>query len=137
MPEITRQQGSECVPERQRNASLWRNLRISKTSNSAIWRTPPLRFVQPLRHRLATIVRDRHVDAAVDEELHAFVVIAVGDLVQDARQLCELHRVLMSEIGDVEMAVENGPGERGIERLLDLWLAHCRFPRVYASLHGK
>jgi hypothetical protein len=43
----------------------------------------------------------------------------------------------MSEIGDVEMAVENGPGERGIERLLDLWLAHCRFPRVYASLHGK
>src|SRR5215831_20368794 len=58
---------------------------------------PFLRVAQPLRHLLVlrsvtcptlggcapAIIEDRHVDAAVDEELHGFVVFAKHQLMQD------------------------------------------------------
>src|SRR5262245_41424267 len=62
----------------------------------------PLRVLEPLRHLLValaaarparwgavpTVILDRHVDAAVDEELHPLVrVVQEDEVVQDARRL--------------------------------------------------
>src|SRR5712691_1764307 len=75
---------------------------------------PLLRLAQPLRHllvlhsvrcptlggRAPAIIDDRHVDAAIDEELHRFVILVeIHQLMQDAGGLAgawELQFVLMS-----------------------------------------
>src|SRR4029453_6679627 len=100
-----------------------------------------LRVAQPLRHLLVAKVRypafsgtaptkiaDRHVDSAVDEELHAFVVLAPHELVQDAGGLMgapfrvDVSAVVQKKVGDLEVVVHNSPSERGVEHLLRIGL---------------
>ena len=72
-----------------------------------------------------TVVLDGHVDAAVDEELHRLVRVRQEDeMVQDARRLVrapigvDVCAVLEQEVRHVEVAVDDGKGERHIEHLL-------------------
>ena len=59
-------------------------------------------------------------------------------MVQDARRLVrvpigvDVCAVLEQEISDVEVTVDDGPGERGVENLLHTDVAPLRFPRVHA-----
>src|SRR5262245_36188812 len=75
---------------------LIRRVAHSRSLGYFIKLPPLLSVAQPLRHLLVAKVRcpalgggapaivlDRHVDAAVDEELHGFVVLAPHELVQD------------------------------------------------------
>lgn len=82
-----------------------------------------------LRGAAPSVVFDRHVDAAVDEELHSFVVIVGDQFVQDACRLVrtpsriDVSTMLEKEIGHVQMTSEHGPGKRCVENLLFRWLA--------------
>src|SRR5256885_11691086 len=99
----------------------------------------PFRLLEPLGHLLValavarptncvtvpTVVLDGHVDAAVDEELHRLVRVRQEDqMVQDARRLvrvpigADVCAVLEQEIRDVEVTVDDGPGERRVENVL-------------------
>src|SRR5215471_15077664 len=99
---------------------------------------PLLRVVQPLRHLLVlgsdscpTLggsippkIADRHVDTAIDEELHGFVILVPHQFVQNAGGLMrapgcvDIGSVREKKVGDLEAIVEDGPGERSIENLL-------------------
>src|SRR5262249_35894219 len=71
-----------------------------------------------------TVVLDGHVNAAVDEELHRLVVPMPDELVQHTRRLMrtpgrvDVRAVLKKEIGYIEMAVDDRPGERHVEHTL-------------------
>src|SRR5262245_41937823 len=112
-----------------------------------------LRLSQPLRHLLVlkvgcptlsgtapSIIDYRQIDAAVDEELHGFVVfVKPYKLMHDAGRLMraplrvDIGAVLEKKVGDLEVVVEDRPGERGIENLLHTNLAPFSFPWVYAA----
>src|SRR5215470_9797827 len=97
--------------------------------------SPLLRLAQPPRHLLVVcsvicptlggsppaIILDRQVDAAVDEELHGFVIFVKHQLMQDAGRLVgtpvRVYIGAMPEkkVSDLKMAVNDRPGERGIE----------------------
>ena len=97
-----------------------------------------LRLFQPLSHfvvlrgvarppqgsTVPPVVLDGHVDAAVDEESHRVVVVPKDQLVQEARRLMgvpggiDVCAVLEEEVRHLELAVEDGPGERGVEDVL-------------------
>src|SRR5580692_10942409 len=95
-----------------------------------------LRLAQPLGHllvlhsvrcptlggRAPAIIDDRHVDAAIDEELHRFVIfVGIYQLMQDAGGLMgapvrvDIGPVTEKKVGDLEVVVEDRPGERGVE----------------------
>jgi hypothetical protein len=101
-------------------------------------------FRQPLRHFLVirgvtrptlgrtapAVIGDSHVDATVNEELHFFIVLVKPhQLVQDARGLMgapagvDIGAVLEKKVGDREVAIQDCPGERGVENLLHAWRA--------------
>ena len=110
----------------------------------------PSRILQPLRHLLVlcgvtcptlrsaapAIVPDRHVDAAVDEELHGLVVFVKHQLMQDAGRLVrapvrvDIGAVLEKKVGDLEVVVDDGPGERGVENLLRRGRIPVEVPRA-------
>ena len=82
------------------------------------------------------IIADRHVDAAVDEELHGFVIfVEIHQLMQDAGGLMgtpvrvDIGSMTEKKLGDLEVVVEDRPGERGVENLLHTGFAPFRFPR--------
>ena len=86
-----------------------------------------LRLAQPLRHllvlhsvrcptlggRAPAIIDDRHVDAAIDEELHRFVIFVPHQLMQDAGRLVgapvrvDIGSVPEKKVGDLEVVVED------------------------------
>src|SRR5579862_10032235 len=88
---------------------------------------PLLRLAQPLRHLLVlrgvispalggsapAIIADRHVDAAVDEELHGCVVFKMHQLMQDAGRFMgapvrvDISPVTEKKVGDLEVAVDD------------------------------
>src|SRR5215472_9772796 len=104
---------------------------------------PLLRVAQPLCHLLVfrsdrcpthrgsvpAIVVDRHVDAAVDKELHGFVIRMPYELMQNAgglmRAPVRIDRGPRREkkVADLEMVVPNRPGKRGVANLLPTGLA--------------
>src|SRR5688500_213767 len=80
---------------------------------------PPRRSAPP------AVILDRQVDAAVDKELHPLTRVRQEDeMVQDARGLvrvpvgADVGAVCEQEVRHVEMTVDDGPGERGVENLL-------------------
>src|SRR5260370_8084924 len=70
------------------------------------------------------IIPDRHVDAAIDEELHGLVVFVPHQFMQDAGWLMgapvriDIGAVCEKKVGDLEVVVEDGPRERGVENPL-------------------
>src|SRR5437773_6827136 len=68
-------------------------------------------------------VLDGHIDAAVDEELHRLVAPVEDQMVQDARWLMgvppgvEIRAVREEEVRHVEVTVDDGKGECGVENL--------------------
>ena len=84
----------------------------------------PQRVARPSRRgAVPAVIPDRQVDAAVDEELHRLVRVRQEDqMVQDARRLMripagvDICAVFEEEIRHVEVTVDDGPGERRIER---------------------
>src|ERR1700704_4269839 len=70
------------------------------------------------------IIPDRHVDAAIDKELHGLVVFVPHQFMQDAGRLMRapvrvyLGAVREKKVGDLEVVVEDSPCERGVENPL-------------------
>src|SRR5688572_20249983 len=99
-------QRSAAIADREHeDRSLDRRLSVACDSakssefGSSCWPLPlPFRLLQPLGHLLVlcgverpalcrpvpTVILDGHVDAAVDEELHGFVIFVPHQLMQDA-----------------------------------------------------
>src|SRR5438552_635837 len=120
--------------------------------------SPLLRFAQPPRHLLVlrsvispalggsapAIVADRHVDAAVDKELHGLVVfVKVCQFMQDAGRLMgapvrvDIGAMPEKKVGDLEVVVEDRPGERGVEDLLHTGLAPLQIPAREGTVSWK
>jgi hypothetical protein len=84
-----------------------------------------------LRGTAPSIVLDCHVDTAVDEKLHRFVVLVEDQLVQNACRLVrapsriDVSAVLEKEVRNLEVVVEDGPGQRGVENQLYIGLAQA------------
>src|SRR5262249_44210234 len=118
---------------------------------------PLLRLAEPLRHLLVVrsvtcptlggsapaIIDDRHVDAAVDEELHGFVIFVKYQLMQDAGGLMgapvrvDIGPVTEKKVADLEVAVDDRPGERSVENLLHTGLAPLQVPADPGIVGGK
>ena len=102
--------------------------------------SPLLRVAHPLRQFLVlrsdrcpahggsapAIIVGRHVDAAVDEELHGFVIFVPDQLMQDARGLMrapvrvDIDAVREEKAGDLEVVVEDNTGQ---SQLVGSWTA--------------
>ena len=78
---------------------------------------------------MPSIIADVHVDAAVDKELHGFVIPVPHQLVQDAGGLMrapvriDISPMPEKKVSDLEVVVEDRPGKRGVENLLRIGLA--------------
>src|SRR2546430_17216763 len=70
--------------------------------------------------------------------LFPYTTLFRSQLMQDAGGLMgapvrvDIGPVTEKKVGDLEVVVEDRPGERGVENLLHTGLAPFRFPRVYA-----
>src|SRR6266567_2036795 len=80
------------------------------------------------------VIDDRHVDASVDEELHGLVILVPHQFMQDAGGFVrapvrvDIGSMPEKKVGDLEMVVHDGPGERGVENLLQTGLAPVQVP---------
>ena len=89
------------------------------------------------------IIANRHVDAAVDEELHGFVILVPLQLMQDACGLMgapvrvDIGPVREKKFGDLEVVVEDGPGERSVLRFADRFpLQSAAFMKRHILIYG-
>ena len=131
---------------------------IDPVVTSARCLVPPLlRVAHPLRqlfvlrrdrgptHRgsAPAIIVDRHVDAAVDKELHRFVILVPHQLMQDAGGLMgapvcvDIGSMPEKKVGDLEMVVYDREGKRGVKNLLHSGLAPFQISADPVIVGGK
>ena len=96
----------------------------------------------PFRGTIPAIIANRHIDAAVNEELRCFVVRVDGALMQDARRLVrapvriDVGSVLQQKIRNLKLPIHARPGQRDVQDVLGVRGGPMEIPEPGRMVRG-